>query len=80
MKYVPLRIDLLEEGRPSKGDLVTCRGSEELYRVDEVGMRYLVVHVEGNELAKRLLRSADCRKYRRASGECRQARLRPCDL
>jgi hypothetical protein len=41
-------LDQIEEMRPRRGDTVTHCQDEELYVVDEVGMRFLVCHKQGN--------------------------------
>lgn len=63
MRLVPFRIDILEADRPGKGDLAECWGVDELYRVDEIGMKYYIVHIEGNPLAKRMVKITDLHKY-----------------
>jgi hypothetical protein len=46
-------LDELEAVRPRKGDLVSHGEDEELYVVDEIGMRFLVVHKQDNPKAQR---------------------------
>jgi hypothetical protein len=56
-------LDQIEEMRPRKGDIVTHREDEELYIVDEVGMRYLVCHQQGNTKAQRWFKHHEVYKW-----------------
>lgn len=56
-------LDQLEEMRPKKGDLVSHGEDEGLYVVDEIGMRFIVVHKQDNPKAQRWFKHFEVVKW-----------------